>query len=1062
MANQPKSYRKFLAGSVTAALVASAVAPVASAATFTDLPNDAHKDNILKAVEWELVNGYDDNTFRPYQEISRGQVVKIIARYLGDDIVTDGTEQFADVVGTGDTELLDAALKVRAAGVFTGSKGNLKYTDTITREEMASVLVRLFSHLQDKEDEESKVTDNDEAYPVHADNIDILSEWGITTETEFNPKGDVVRAQFVTFMVRAIESMEEVVTPEIPEVVGATALNLTTVEVELSSEVESVTAENFAIEGATVNSATLSEDKTVVTLDVTGLEYGFDYEVAVTGVLVDGEEYDLGSYEFAAPAVADLWNLEVTSKEDVIIANGADNTEVTFNLIDTATGEIDTNADDVVLALSTTYGNLSHQRVTVQDGTATVILSSEFSVKDLEAKIDAQIIEAAGDYKYLIGEVVGAHTIKFTPAEASDVVDETPLSVVDAESNQADRVVAYFDKEVNLSDVVKTNASGDLLYTIDGSTREYTKAELTASQFAIASQVIVNGLKISQGTDVKEIRGVRAVEGNAKALEIILEKEDVLEDNKQVTVAAKIFTSNVTNAVFNLTDARVPELTSVAAEGMNVVKAKFSEAVDAATFKIDGRFNSDSFDISFGEFNVVTGEDHRNIATLKLNDNYDEDRTVDSAENNKTLAGYFTAGSHSLQVSNLKDFAALSDRNNVGTTQTLAFNVTEDTSKPSAIVDVESPEQFRVTFSKNLKETVVSSDVALQVYDSEAKKWVSVGEYFDQDLSELLDVTTYGDELVVELTKDWTEIYKTATTNENYYNDDFRIHIAKGTIANESNGLSNDEINLDLNYAGSALNTPDTVSPIISQIDEASVNGEFIVTMTEPVKLAGSTEVPTLNQDQTKLPETSVQFIGKDKDGKTVTFDGTVAGYSESNGADTKFYVKWNAADKTPQTVVDAGGSNDWTLVVKSLSDDVGNTAATVTKDFTIAKTPAATPSEVDFFIETVEGALDVDTNNADDSVTITFSEGVKHRGEQHDATKVSQYQLNGQSLPVGSSVAVEDNDTEEGFETVVITLPDGTLNTGSNVITVNKNLTSYDDSVLIKEYEKTFEVASN
>nr|WP_254119796.1 carboxypeptidase regulatory-like domain-containing protein [Bacillus sp. FJAT-29790] len=199
---------KFLASSVTAALVASAVAPLASASgTFPDVPaNDDHAANIEKAVELGLIKG-QNGLFMPNKDISRGQVAKIIARYLG-DVDTTGTEQFKDVSTQVDAELAESALVVRAAGVFTGSNGAFNPGKNITRQEMASVLVRLFG-LEDLANKESAVTDNDTAWEVHRANINILSENEITKVEKFNPLNNVTRAQFASFMIRSIENAEK-------------------------------------------------------------------------------------------------------------------------------------------------------------------------------------------------------------------------------------------------------------------------------------------------------------------------------------------------------------------------------------------------------------------------------------------------------------------------------------------------------------------------------------------------------------------------------------------------------------------------------------------------------------------------------------------------------------------------------------------------------------------------------------------------------------------------------------------------------------------------------------
>lgn len=318
MAYQPKSYRKFLAGTVTAAVVASAVAPAASAA-FSDVSaNDTHAINVNKAVEMGLINGYPDGTFGTYQDITRGQVAKIIARYLG-NVDTTGTEQFTDVANSPDTELKAAALKVRAAGVFTGSNGALNAGKNITRQEMATVVARLFE-LTDLEDVESKVTDNDSAWEVHRANINLLSEHGITTESTFNPLGNVKRGQFASFFVRAIEKTQEV------KIEKVTALDASGkfVEINFSAPVVGLEASDIQITDAKtgarkgVKEVTLSSNGKLATVELFApedassgevLAYLTDYTIKV---YVNGETL---TATFNRPAFVNNRVVDVDAKE---------------------------------------------------------------------------------------------------------------------------------------------------------------------------------------------------------------------------------------------------------------------------------------------------------------------------------------------------------------------------------------------------------------------------------------------------------------------------------------------------------------------------------------------------------------------------------------------------------------------------------------------------------------------------------------------------------------------------------------------------------------------------
>ncbi|WP_026831958.1 hypothetical protein [Exiguobacterium undae] len=820
---------------------------------------------------------------------------------------------------------------------------------------------------------------------------------------------------------------------------SAKALGKDKVEVSFSRAVDSVTADNFKIAGGTVKSATLSADKKSAVLEVEGLEYGKDYTVDAKGILIGGVAKDLGSLSFMTQSVENIWMLEVTPKASSILANGSDNTEVTFQLKNKATGEVDMKADDIVLKLSTSFGSLAKERVTIQDGKATVLLTSEFSNTDLEATIDAQIIETVnGEYKDLIGKIDGQAKVKFSTVMVTPAPVEM-INVLAAESNQADRVTIFLDKAVSRELLLKS-------FGLDKVRQGLHEEDYMAN----------DNIQIEQFDGMKRVIGIKSVPSNPKAFEVILDKETPLQDNATVKVLAKITSSTDTEvkskASFKLTDARQPEVTSVKAVGLNQLEVKFSEAIADAKFKIDGQFGEKYFDVKYLGFDNKEGVDRRDTVIITLNDEQMMAAVKAEEAYPGPKKGYFTPGKHSLQIWDAMDFAALSDESNIGTTQNLDFTVAADTVKPTAGVVVESPEQFRVMFSKQLKnlsladvQALLGSKMKLERYNSGTKLY--------EDFSQYAEITYYNEEtgeVLVELKKDWTEIYNTVNTKENYYNDKFKITLAKDSVTAEANGEKNDALSLDLNYSGSPLNTPDLKSAEINAIDRILLSNDFNVMMSEPVKLRGldQADTPLINADGTVLPpKTTVEFIGKDKDGKIVTIDGSVVGYT--NSSDMNFRV---AANQSLQSLVDnAGYGEEWKVVVKSLSDDVGNTVATATHDFKIMKTPVK-PVVSPFEIEKVSA----NAKDEKDVIRVKFTEGVQYSG-MYDATSTAQYTLNGKNLPVGTSISLADSDDNlsNGLDIVKIKVPAGTLKTLSNVITVNKELQSYDNSVLTGGYEK-------
>jgi hypothetical protein len=263
MAYQPKSYRKFLAGSVSAALVATAVGPViANAASFSDVnPSDSHAADISALVELGYIKGFADGTFKPYQSITRGQVAKIFARILKEQGVQVPADKkaFDDVpVDSKDQELVEAAAIVKAAGVMTGSGGKLNPGQPITREQMAKVLVEAFN-LTKPANFTSKITDLDKADASFRDYIQTLEANGVTVVTEYNPKGAVTRAAFASFVKRALDVQEAAKAPKVESV---SAINSKQIEIKFNKAVDPSTVFSNVTTG-TLNTGVVTVKRTV-------------------------------------------------------------------------------------------------------------------------------------------------------------------------------------------------------------------------------------------------------------------------------------------------------------------------------------------------------------------------------------------------------------------------------------------------------------------------------------------------------------------------------------------------------------------------------------------------------------------------------------------------------------------------------------------------------------------------------------------------------------------------------------------------------------------------------
>ncbi|MBM7648409.1 hypothetical protein JOC78_001351 [Bacillus ectoiniformans] len=444
MANQPKSYRKFVAGSVTAALVATAVSPVFAAETqFKDEADfGSHKDNIYKAAELGLVKGYtageNEGKFMPNTSVKRGQVVKTLARHLEavhGTVDTAGVTPFADVPADyADQELYEASLIVKKYGTFEGVNNNLLPNNNISRQAMAKVLVKAFNLVNDPE-VENKVKDLEAADEEFRPYIEILSKNGVTAVSEYNPKSHVSRAQYASFLVRAVDAEPA---PDAPTVTEIKSEDSTHLLVTIKGDVDSVEASDFVFDGDLE-----VKDAEIVAAPVKAAaaqDAEFTYVRLTTSEQVAGKEYKLVEFmdekiaEDDQPAVVvpapvapavesvmanNLKEVQITFNKEVDVTNAA------FSITDVKTGsskftqststvKLSPNKKSVILTTSSNLVNGDFYNVSVKD---VVVKDSKEPIKPFSTsvKLDDKTAPAIEEIKALTtSTTTRAINVKFT------------------------------------------------------------------------------------------------------------------------------------------------------------------------------------------------------------------------------------------------------------------------------------------------------------------------------------------------------------------------------------------------------------------------------------------------------------------------------------------------------------------------------------------------------------------------------------------------------------------------------------------------------------------------
>ena len=201
-----KSYRKFIAGAATTAVVASSFAGVAGAATqFDGELVDWQKPGVEYLVGKKAIEGRDNGLFDPNASITRGEAAKIIAKALELNIDQSAKASFSDTQTHWASPFI-AAIEKQKKGVIDGQgDGTFLPDKEITRQEMAKMIVKAYG-LKLNEKADVSFFDAGSFADWAKNEIMILASLGIVQGVgngEFSPHTNVTRAETAAFIHRA-------------------------------------------------------------------------------------------------------------------------------------------------------------------------------------------------------------------------------------------------------------------------------------------------------------------------------------------------------------------------------------------------------------------------------------------------------------------------------------------------------------------------------------------------------------------------------------------------------------------------------------------------------------------------------------------------------------------------------------------------------------------------------------------------------------------------------------------------------------------------------------------
>lgn len=172
-----------------------------SAAQFKDVStkNWFYQD-VMNLAEQGIITGFEDGTFRPYQEVTRAQAAVLIHGALGAKRTTTLTPNMTDVPNNHwayDEIAVLIELKILDNAEEFHPNRNL------TRAELARILVDGFNLTETS----SKQFDDVPKNAWYASYVKKLYAAGITvgkTEAQFDPQGNVTRAEIAAFVARTL------------------------------------------------------------------------------------------------------------------------------------------------------------------------------------------------------------------------------------------------------------------------------------------------------------------------------------------------------------------------------------------------------------------------------------------------------------------------------------------------------------------------------------------------------------------------------------------------------------------------------------------------------------------------------------------------------------------------------------------------------------------------------------------------------------------------------------------------------------------------------------------
>ncbi|MFE3574342.1 S-layer homology domain-containing protein [Lysinibacillus sp. NPDC059133] len=179
--------------------------------SFKDIQNHWAKSDIEAAVVKGLLKGYEDNTFRPNNNLSRVQAVSILVRAL--HLTNSGNAPFTDISSYNDETKQEIAAAYEANLLMVKSN-KFSPSSPISREELAVMLAKAYTHKTGKSYIPKNIASFNDIAKLSKESqqaITFLYDFEIAqgANGSFNPNDFITRAHAAKMYVNFLKVVEE-------------------------------------------------------------------------------------------------------------------------------------------------------------------------------------------------------------------------------------------------------------------------------------------------------------------------------------------------------------------------------------------------------------------------------------------------------------------------------------------------------------------------------------------------------------------------------------------------------------------------------------------------------------------------------------------------------------------------------------------------------------------------------------------------------------------------------------------------------------------------------------